>query len=1147
MVGGGNKILKELIAKRTKVSSLVIIFLSGLILLILIHPVNYNMDCKRNGWDEQPLPKIYATAPPILIDDFVPSQQWEDCPWVNGTGTIGDPFVIRNLIIDGGGVQSCIQIRNTQRNFRIENCSLTGARGDFADAGISILASSNGIIQNNTCVDNLVYGILLYYCTNFSLLQNTCSRNSIYGTGITLENSHNVVIINNSCMQNEDNGIYLSYSNNNTITTNVLGQNYFSIYLQTSSDNVISNNHGYDDGAIKIASSSYNIIRDNSLENEACYIGGSSNNLLLGNNFSCIEITGSSDSNVVRNTKCGDYIRVFQSNNNIIENINYTGSISYSIILDSAKNNTFVQNRMGLSGIYLTGSSEEVINNSIDATNVVNGKPVLFFANQSSGTVEGEAGQVLLASCTNFTVSMQSASSVIIKLIYSSNNTISGNNCSSRGISLVYSSNNTIYGNNCTGTNAGIVISTSQNNTVRGNNCSGSTTGISLYACNNSILSDNYCSKNYGYGIRTMLRCNYNKFIRNTCTGNSYYGIQLIDSHYNDLIANNCTGNAVNGIQVNSSNGNMLENNNCTGNSNFGIMLEGSTGSTIEDNYCSDNNGTGISPRNSNNNLIVGNECLRNNRYGILLNHSNNNDVFENYAINNKLGQILEDTCTGNNISNNILVFVVSFYTSSPPFIAGHDISFISDEIGGVAPISYQWYFGDESANSTLPNPTHQYGTTGTYTVVLTVFDKDGDTATFSQDVYVVEDTTPAAYFSQSNFTIIAGQTISFTDGTIGGNAPLTYQWNFGDESNNSTLPNPTHQYTTAGEFTVLLTVRDVDGDISIASQDIQVLQDFQPVAAFSPSNYTIIAGQWIFFSNASTGGNPTLTYQWDFGDGSENSTLLNPSHQYHSFGTFTVTLTVMDADLDTSTVSHEVLVCEDLFPVASFQANSTLIVTGQWIWFREVTTSGNAPLSYQWNFGDGSANSTLPAPSHQYTVAGRYMVTLTVIDSNGDIASYQSYITVENPQVLPDWSWLGPVLMASVIGCVATGIVVKIRKRKNRQSPVLQRAPTQDTLFKPHPLNMNLEELEKALRLKPYDANLWYFVGQARAQNHNPVGALSAYKEAIHIERCFPDAWMAIGGILQNLGDSNGAEHAYKMAAVSKGDASSSKRGFVI
>ncbi|MBL8481507.1 MAG: PKD domain-containing protein [Rhodocyclaceae bacterium] len=56
--------------------------------------------------------------------------------------------------------------------------------------------------------------------------------------------------------------------------------------------------------------------------------------------------------------------------------------------------------------------------------------------------------------------------------------------------------------------------------------------------------------------------------------------------------------------------------------------------------------------------------------------------------------------------------------------------------------------------------------------------------------------------------------------------------------------------------------------------------------------------------------------------------------------------------------------------------------------------------LSFDWNFGDGSAHSTAANPSHTYAGAGTYVATLTVTDTQG--ASARTQITVNATAALP-------------------------------------------------------------------------------------------------------------------------------------------------
>ncbi len=57
----------------------------------------------------------------------------------------------------------------------------------------------------------------------------------------------------------------------------------------------------------------------------------------------------------------------------------------------------------------------------------------------------------------------------------------------------------------------------------------------------------------------------------------------------------------------------------------------------------------------------------------------------------------------------------------------------------------------------------------------------------------------------------------------------------------------------------------------------------------------------------------------------------------------------------------------------------------------------GDVPLSYSWNFGDGSPGSAAVAPSHTYGEAGNYTARLTVTDRRGKSASATVAITPGN------------------------------------------------------------------------------------------------------------------------------------------------------
>nr|MDO8112169.1 PKD domain-containing protein [Candidatus Sigynarchaeota archaeon] len=343
-------------------------------------------------------------------------------------------------------------------------------------------------------------------------------------------------------------------------------------------------------------------------------------------------------------------------------------------------------------------------------------------------------------------------------------------------------------------------------------------------------------------------------------------------------------------------------------------------------------------------------------------------------------------------------------FTGTPTsIIAGQSVSFTHTGSNGNTPATYQWDFGDATANGTTENPTHQYTAAGTYTVVLTITDIDGDNNKVTQTSYitVAADLTPSATFTGTPTLIAIGQSVTFTHSGSNGNTPATYQWDFGDATANGTTENPTHQYTAAGTYTVVLTITDVDGDSNKVTQPnyISVVTDLTPSATFTGTPTSIVAGQSVTFTHTGSNGDMPATYQWDFGDLTANGTTENPTHQYVTAGTYTVVLTVTDTDGDSNKVTRTsyITVAADLTPSATFTGTPTSIIASQSVTFTHTGSNGNTPATYQWDFGDATANGTTENPVHQYTTVGTYTVVLTVTDVDGDSnkVTQASYITV--------------------------------------------------------------------------------------------------------------------------------------------------------
>ncbi|MFT5157625.1 MAG: hypothetical protein ACI83I_002187 [Bacteroidia bacterium] len=117
----------------------------------------------------------------------------------------------------------------------------------------------------------------------------------------------------------------------------------------------------------------------------------------------------------------------------------------------------------------------------------------------------------------------------------------------------------------------------------------------------------------------------------------------------------------------------------------------------------------------------------------------------------------------------------------------------------------YLWDFGD-STFSDEANPTHQYQISGTYTVLLTVFDS----------IKQCSDTTSATITlnpmaCQPQFRLAVDTTQPFKLYLLNASTKASshsYLWDFGD-GNTSTQRNPIHNYSSFGRYSVCLTIQD--------------------------------------------------------------------------------------------------------------------------------------------------------------------------------------------------------------------------------------------------------------------------------------------------------------------------------------------------
>jgi YVTN family beta-propeller protein len=310
------------------------------------------------------------------------------------------------------------------------------------------------------------------------------------------------------------------------------------------------------------------------------------------------------------------------------------------------------------------------------------------------------------------------------------------------------------------------------------------------------------------------------------------------------------------------------------------------------------------------------------------------------------------------------------------------------------SPTSWQWNFGDGSANSTLKNPAHTYNTAGIYDVALTASNTGGSSQKTMSGYIIVNAQPSIVDFTADVTTGYAPLTVQFTDRST--NSPTAWEWNFGDSSENATVKNPVHQYMAAGTYTVTLTVTNAGGVTSkTVTGYITVMEhNAPPTAAFTSNTTGGYAPLTVQFNDTSSGAGITQ-WQWAFSDGTISS-ARNATHTFAIAGTYTVTLTVTN-DGGSSTTPVSYITVTNPIPSVSFTSNKTSGNAPLSIRFNDTST-GAGITSWQWDFGDTTGNSTDRNPAHTYATVGTYTVMLTVTNDGGSNTSVKTnYVTVHN------------------------------------------------------------------------------------------------------------------------------------------------------
>jgi PKD repeat protein len=272
----------------------------------------------------------------------------------------------------------------------------------------------------------------------------------------------------------------------------------------------------------------------------------------------------------------------------------------------------------------------------------------------------------------------------------------------------------------------------------------------------------------------------------------------------------------------------------------------------------------------------------------------------------------------------------------------------------------------------------------------------------------------PTASFDVSAGPYRSGVAVTFTStSTTPALTNITEQkWDFGDGTTD-TGASVTHEYQTAGTYNVTLTVTNselVDNTATSPPQTLDVATR-PPTVDFNFAPGSPLVGDDVLFApDASDPDGDSLSFGWNFGDGTPNAAQRSPIHRFTEAGTYTVTVIVGDGHGAFAAESKEItvrgiLVPGNALPVARFAFSPRSAQVGEPVEFISSSYDPDGGLDSQtWDLdGDGDFDDARGDDVlYTFTSPGTKKVRLKVVDSSGASQISEREITVAQPPAPP-------------------------------------------------------------------------------------------------------------------------------------------------
>ncbi len=325
----------------------------------------------------------------------------------------------------------------------------------------------------------------------------------------------------------------------------------------------------------------------------------------------------------------------------------------------------------------------------------------------------------------------------------------------------------------------------------------------------------------------------------------------------------------------------------------------------------------------------------------------------------------------------------------------------------------------------------------GEFNISVTVTDSNDFTSVASPVLTFLVEPDPSPQLPAANRTSAdVGQWLSLSEGASG--PGYRYAWSgLPSGCDSSATSAIACRLTAAGAYEISVQVTDPN-NFSAKSPVLPYTVYADPSVELNASATAMDLGQSVTLTATVAGGSGGVGYAWlsipRLGCQANGAVLVcRPT----SAGEYVEHVTVTDSNGETANASSIPIVVAPAI-TAEVSSNVTTLLVGSSVTFSADGNGGSGPLTYTWQFGDGTTGAG-PTVSHAYTAAATYTVSVWVNDTVGGSVEKTLAITVTAAPGVSNSSsgWnsveIAGIAAAAALAAVVLGAATVIRRRRSK------------------------------------------------------------------------------------------------------------------